>query len=184
MSVGSFLSVSLDALQSENYDVSLALACTAIDATAKKLYGDGLSNNQRNKKFLNENMRLVTHFGFPGITASGLAIKCDNIPELKRDPKGLVSMEEILYHTLRCGLVHECEIDNRIEFVEATFIGDYNNKFRMPANLIFGLVLSVVLSESNVGETLSKNYSIKSNGKNYNLNTLWGERAKILREIS
>ena len=184
MAIGSFLSVSLDALESGNYDVSLALACTAIDATAKKLYGNALKNNERNKKFLKENMRLITHFGFPGITASGLAIKCSSLPELKRNSEGLVSMEEILYKTLRCGLVHECEIDSRLEFVSATSIGDVNNRFRMPASLIFGLILAVILSESNSSEALSKSRSVSFNGQYHDLNMLWGERAQVLSKIS
>ena len=183
MSIGSFLSVSLDALESGNHDVSLALACTAIDATSKKLYGSTLNNNQRNKKFLKENMHLVIYFGFPGIVANALAIKCDNIPNLKRDSEGFVSIEEILYHTLRCGLVHECEIDKRIEFIDRTVVGNFNGQLRMPATLVFGLIFAVILSESNVNETLSKNYWVNLNGKDYDLEELWGRGTKILDEV-
>lgn len=47
------------------HDVALALVCSAIDGTAKKLYPEQRKNNVRYKKFLKDYMRIITTFGFP-----------------------------------------------------------------------------------------------------------------------
>lgn len=173
MGVGAFVSASLDSLRDGRYDVALALACSAVDATAKQTE-TASQNNVRYKSFLQKKMRIVTRFGLPGIIAGGIRIKCTTIPDLKTDHESMVGIEDIIYHIIRCGLIHQCEIDKQIDFTDETFIGDFQGKFRMPANVVYGLLMAVVLDESNKDESLDKTYYIKINDRNYDLNTLWG----------
>jgi hypothetical protein len=72
-------------------------------------------------------MKFITLFGFPGISASGIKIKCINIQDLKTDNNNMVNIENIIYHTIRCGLIHQCDISSQIEFTPYTHIGDYVN---------------------------------------------------------
>lgn len=83
-------------------------------------------------------------YGFPGIDASRIRIKV-NVPNiaLKTDEKGYVDMEQIIYHVLRCGLVHECNIEKTIQFTEKSTIGDWNEKFYIPRDIIWGLIKAV-----------------------------------------
>jgi len=53
-------------------------------------------------------MRLITHYGFPGIDAGGILMKCINVPDLDTDPDGYVSIADIIYHIVRCSVIHEC----------------------------------------------------------------------------
>lgn len=59
---------------------------------------------------------------------------------LKTDKNGDVDMEQIIYHVLRCGLVHECNIDETIQFTDTTIICDWNDKFYIPKDIIWGLI--------------------------------------------
>ncbi|MCW5203685.1 hypothetical protein VU12_12190, partial [Desulfobulbus sp. US4] len=120
MSIGSFVSASLDLKKDGQYDAALALACSAVDATSAKCYPNERLNNKRYKAFLKENMRIVTSFGMPGINAGGIRIKCLNIPEIKTDQNGMATLEAILYHVVRCGLIHQCNIEMQIEFTDRT----------------------------------------------------------------
>ena len=89
--------------------------------------------------------RAISEIGFPGISASGIKIKVNaNIPELKVDRDGFVNMEQIIYHVVRCGLVHSCNINTSVVFIEQTIIGDWNaDKFYLPKDLIWGLIAAV-----------------------------------------
>lgn len=79
--------------------------------------------------------------GFPGIRASNIKIKVNvSNSNLKLDENGYVNMEQIIYHVLRCGLVHQCEIDKTVEFTNITKIGDWNDKFYIPKAIILGLI--------------------------------------------
>ena len=67
-----------------------------------------------------------------------------NISNLKTDVGGHVDMEQIIYHVLRCGLVHNCEIERAIAFTDRTMIDDWNtDEFYMPKSLMWGLIAAI-----------------------------------------
>jgi hypothetical protein len=157
VSIANFVAASIDELRAHRYDVAMSLACSAVDGTTAKTSSQSeMSNNKRFKAFLEENMRLITRHGFPGIEAGGIRIKCINIPDLATDQKGYVSIADIIYHVVRCSVIHECSIDERIEFTEQTYIGDFQAKFKIPRRLIIGLLAAVVQSPKNSDELFEK----------------------------
>ena len=144
MSIKSFVSAAKMLYAEGFYEESLCLTCSAIDACSALTYPDkGVTN--RYKLFLKENFRTISEKGFPGISANGIKIKVNaNIPELKADHDGFVNMEQIIYHVVRCGLVHSCSINTSVVFTEQTIIGNWNaDKFYLPKNLIWGLIAAV-----------------------------------------
>lgn len=173
MSIGTFVSASLDLLNQGRYDVALSLACSAVDATAARVY-PSKNNNARYKSFLKGQMRIVTTFGTPGLSAGGIIIKCTNLPGVKTDSNGMAPLEDILYHIVRCGLIHECELDQRLEFTERTQIGDFDDRFRVPFAIIIGLLAAVVLAKPNAEETAPGSHQMPLGGKRVPLNHLWG----------
>lgn len=182
MSIGTFVSASLDALNEGKYDIALSLACSAVDATAAKVFPNK-NNNSRYKSFLKQNMRVITTFGMPGISAAGISIKCVNVPGIKTDQNQVAPLEDILYHIVRCGLIHECELDQRLEFTERTQLGDFGNRFRIPYAIVIGLLVSVILAKENRSETVSGNHRIFVNGAAISLNDLWGQSDEISKKI-
>jgi hypothetical protein len=176
MSIESFISGSLENLNEGRCDIALALVCSCVDATATLQYPDIKQNNKKYKKFLKENMRTITTYGFPGVSVSGIKIKCSNISEIKADTEGYTDIENILYHIIRCSLIHQCQLDERINLVPYTHIGDFEDKFEIPNALIFGLLLSVVLAECNSRLKLDKEYILTLNKKQLNINQLWGKK--------
>lgn len=144
MSVQSFINAA-KILYAENfYEESLCLVCSAIDAAAAQSYPDK-KVTERYKTFLKDHFRTITSIGFPGISADGIRIKVNTkVDSLKSDADGYVDMEQIIYHVLRCGLVHRCDIDDSIEFTDRTIIGDWNtDKFYIPKSIIWGLIAAV-----------------------------------------
>lgn len=145
MSIKSFLESSEILYNNQKYEEALCLVCIAIDACASKQYSiDNYKNNERYKLFLKENFNIICKYGFPDIQVSKIRIKIMNKNiKLKTDKNGYVSMEEIIYHVLRCGLVHECCIEETIEFTDSTIIGDWTDKFYIPKDIIWGFINSV-----------------------------------------
>ncbi len=175
MSIGTFVSSSLELTSKGKYDVALSLVCSAVDATSAKCFPEGKTNNSRYKSFLMKNMRIVTTYGMPGVSAGGIRIKCINIPDLKTDTDHMVGLEDILYHVIRCGLIYQCDIEDRIEFTERTMLGDFEGKFRIPYAIIFCLIMAVILSKENLSERVPGTKEFNVNGRNVDLNTFWGK---------
>lgn len=143
MSVQSFVNSAKILYDNGKYEEALCLSCIAMDACASKKYSDR-KNAVRYKRFLKEHFSTICKYGFPGIEASGIRIKI-NVPSmaLKTDRDGYVDMEQIIYHVIRCGLVHECNIENTIQFTETTIIGDWNEKFYIPKDIIWGFIKAI-----------------------------------------
>ena len=184
MAIGNFISEGIVFHNHGKMDVSLALICSALDVTAKKVFPNETDNSKRNKKFMKEYMHIITRFGFPGIITSKeeIRIKCVNVPNLKPDNEGYVGIEDIIYHTIRCGLIHECDIEQSIEFTDETLIGDFINKFKVPKQLFWGLTLATILCEKNK-EEVSFDKVIKLGNKDFQIGELWGKEHEIQRMI-
>lgn len=144
MSIKSFTKAAELLYQNSYYDEALCLVCSAIDACAAEKY-PLLSATERYKKFLSHHFRTISKFGFPGIEASAIKIKLNcQVESLRPDKNGYVDITQIIYHTIRCGLVHNCAIDSSIIFVNQTIIGDYKqNRFYLPQSLIRGLIAAI-----------------------------------------
>jgi hypothetical protein len=183
MGLASFVDGALTTHNLGQSDVALALACAAIDATAKRVYPQA-KVGERYRAFLRENLVLVTAFGFPGLQAGGIRIKVG--PNSGLDPKDVdehdyTGIEAILYRTVRCGLVHECDIDTKIRFTKGTQIGDFDETFSLPAALILGLLAAVILHPVNADERSVLDSSIELSGRKYPLNSLWGKGFSWIR---
>lgn len=159
-------------------DVSLSLICSVLDATAKKVI-PSKNNNQRNKEFIRKYMPIITTYGFPGLYAGAIMIKCIDIPNLKTDKDGFVGIEDIIYHTIRCGLIHECEIESLIEFTDETEIGDFIGKFKIPKQLFWGLAMATILCKENKNLKLDSDMQISISGFDFTVNELFGKQDEL-----
>lgn len=144
MSVQSFVNAAKVLYTEGFYEEALCLVCTAIDATAAQSYPDK-KVTERYKLFLKDHFRTISEIGFPGISADSIRIKVNSeVENLRPDSDGYVDMEQIIYHVLRCGLVHGCNIDSAITFTDRTIICDWNSdKFYIPKAIIWGLIAAM-----------------------------------------
>lgn len=144
MSIKSFIEASKELYKAGYYEEALCLVCNAIDACASQVYPDK-GVNERYKQFLKDHFREITEVGFPGISANSIRIKVNaEIDQLRLDSNGYADMEQIIYHVVRCGLVHDCAIDQSVVFIDRTIIGDWDDgRFYLPRAIIFGLIAVV-----------------------------------------
>ncbi len=163
-------------------NAGLSLICSALDASAKNAFPKITKNNEKIKKFIQVYFPIISVFGFPGISAGGIRIKCSNIPDIKTDSRGFVGIEDIIYYTIRCCLIHGCEVDSRIKFTNETLIGDFDKSgFSIPKDIFWGLTMAVVLCENNANQREVILNSIKIGGKTYQLSELWGKEREFLK---
>ena len=143
MSISSFSKAAKHLYEVGYYNEALSLACCAISSLSSQKYPDEF-DNKRYKQFLQDNFELISEKGMPGISCGSIKIKVNrDIKELKKDSNGYVDFTQIIYHVIRCGLIHNCMIDESIVFTEETLIGDYDEHFKIPKNIIFGLIESI-----------------------------------------
>src|SRR5260370_3555392 len=181
MSLASFVSGAMAEYLDGRHEVSLALGCCAIDATAQKLSPDERAVGKRTKTFLDENMGVVTLCGFPGIFAGGMRIRCVDVDGIEPEQDGRVSMSTIIYTTVRCALVHNCSIDDTITFTDDTYIGDFVGTFILPKSLPLGLIMAAVLHPLNAKEYTPTKWILTLGTQEFTLDSLWWKNSEFLQ---
>jgi hypothetical protein len=178
MSIAKRVCEAFDRYLESDYEGALIPTCIAIDATASKIH-PGKKNNEAYKEWLHDNLPLITKAGMGNISIENYKIGFRH-PDIKSDSNGCCTLEQVLYHVVRCGLLHTAALDDTVRFGPPG-----ENKFDgatlvLGASLILGLLAAVVVSPVNTGLNAPVEYGINISGEHKALNDLWGNRQAFL----
>lgn len=148
-------------------------ACTAIDGTARKLYGSIDGNKKNYLKCLRSYYWLLE----PMLGSINLIeTKFSWGKLIKKDKPDLA---EIIYEAFRCNHAHGSEHPIEISFIKCTdsdetvFLFGEGEMF-FPDRLIFALLSIAVLSEVNKTQEIPDNYYISLGSESFIINEWWG----------
>lgn len=184
MSIGKRVTEALQRWMAEDADGALIPASVAIDATAQKLYGKPGRGSY--KQFIRDNMPLITRVAFGGSMAKEIRLRVPpkvlaKSAEIKVDGNGSCGIDEILYHLIRCGLLHEATLPNGLS-VQFKSPGGFNVQddfLEIPGSLIFGSMVAVVCCPANTGEIMQADLCLDLSGYQIPFNKLWGKKDRL-----
>jgi len=179
MSIAKRITEAIDKLVAADYEAALIPASIAVDATASQVYPTK-NNNEAFKDWLHDNLALITHIGMGGVSIVGNFSFEYSHPDIRTDENGLCSLEQILYHVVRCGLLHGAKLPSTLRFGQPGITTWEGDTLVLSGGLISGLIAAVVVSPINVGETAPDSYGITVSGRATSLNTLWGQRQALM----
>lgn len=160
---------------------ALFAICAAAEATAKK-EGYGSGSGQAFKGFLDDNLGFITGF-VSGIQKLNVHVEYDH-PDVKKNSKGLCSLQAIFYHAVRCGLYHKADLPDNLEFRKGGRWEVRDDMLILPSELIIGLIVAVVVSAANSGEVLpdvpNELCSLDFCGIRIPISMLWGRKQEVL----
>ena len=146
MSKQLFIQDALLLYRKNHYVTSLSLICCVIDACAKEKHPD-LKNGERIKRWIDDNITTISKHGLPATFGSGCKFDFGkNIHYTYGGKKHLIGdngvggLEDVLYHLIRCSIVHETVIS---EYIKLTTQGGFSNgidKILLPTEIILGLI--------------------------------------------
>ncbi|GAD88657.1 hypothetical protein VHA01S_008_00530 [Vibrio halioticoli NBRC 102217] len=155
-------------LSSNDYEGALVNLFPAIDQTAKRRRPkDGVG--KRVKSFLEDEEKLIS------IVATGNCfskIVCDGI-----------SVTDALYKFGRTSIVHEGELDPRIQFNLNGAIEIGSNKWNLSIGYITGMCVAVIVSYENHAESIEEQLAITVFGKQFPIESLWGNSRELKNHI-
>lgn len=153
----------MEHLEEDDFEGALVNLFSALDPTAKRRRPkEGVA--KRIKAFLEDEERLMS-----SLTGNCLSnIKCNDL-----------SITDTLYKFGRTSIVHEGELDPRIEFnCNGTFsIG--SKKLILPSSYIVGMSVAVITAPENSNEYIDVPFSIIVFEKSFNVAELWGNAEAI-----
>lgn len=179
MSVATKVQKTIDEMEAGDPIEALYQICSAIDVTARAETGkDGRSGY---KQFIHENLGLITNIAFGGTKVLNLHFGYDHPNDhMKRDANGRVSFQELMYHVVRCGLMHDTKIPDTLRFVDKNDIRMSDGELELPKSLIYGLLVSVIVAPSNGDEQCVKEAQLNFDRFPIPVAKLWGRRQELL----
>lgn len=177
MSIGKRVSDAIDKMEGSDPEGALFAICAALEATAVKEFGQ--KGRSSYKDFISENLGLITDVALGGRRILNLRLAFDH-PEMKKNADGAYPIEEIFYHAVRCGLYHEAGLPSNLQFTSELQIRCNNGALVLPASLVYGLIIAVVVAPVNVSEAAVKPSMFNMGTFPVPISKLWGRRAELL----
>ena len=177
MSIGKRVADAIGKMEAGDAEGALFVICSAIDATATKEYGK--SGRSTYKQFIQENFGLITDVGLGRRILNLHLDYTDPTGQMKKNADGSYAIQEIIYHAVRCGLYHDAKIPSDIRFHEEGFITCKGGILQLPDSLIHGLIIAVIVSPVNHGETTGNDPVTRFGELPIMTNLLWGRRTEV-----
>ena len=175
MSISKRVAEAVEKMAQNNAEGALLPISAAVEATATKHF------NRRGRKsykdFIHDNLGLITKVAF-GSSVMNINLKYDH-PDLETGPDGLCTIQDILYHIVRCGLVHSAELPPTLKFVDENKFQVKNELLVLPSSLVYGLIAAVVVCPENTDQTILDDYGLNVRGFQIKLNDLWGKKQEL-----
>lgn len=175
------ISATIDELDRNHYELALRHICVAIEQSAKKFFGlkKGKRNNYKN--FISNYYWILELMVFQGLDLD--KCKFGNFPiETDGKPIKQPSIADIIYHIIRCGLMHDDGVPENIQFTENNSIYLDKNILLIPKNFIWGLIAIVTFTKCNKNESIDKRFWIQVSVNRFCLNDFFGQE-EIMKNI-
>ena len=184
MSVGRCIERAIDSYKRGDFEDAFIQASIAVASTSEKEYPKERFDNVKYKNFIRENIALITKVVGNVILRKGISLKYSH-PKLKKSQDGTYTIEEILYHIVRCCLIHEGGLPPNLSITDENCFKAEGDKspLVLPATLVFGMVVAVAVSPENAVETISPNYRIHIEGQDRSLSDLLGKKHSLEQEL-
>lgn len=183
VSVGNRVQSMIDHMEKNELELALSDICIAIDITSQKYYNESTSSASCYKRFLKEHMWMIIVTGMNSIIAETIKLpfKHENI---KSDKDGYCTLEQIIYHVMRCGLIHGTGEGNKIIWNRNVPLAiDGNQNLILSPAFIWGLALCVIACPINNYEQVGDLCWISTASFKYLINDLWGKRDSVEKMI-
>ena len=178
MAIGDRVKEAIDKLNQGDPVNALIQVCIAIDGTSKKEFHGKVrkSPSLRYKEFIKKHQAFITKVALGKLEIAGPII----FQIGRSDVADYKNLEEILYKIVRCSLLHEGELPEKVEITKENVLGvTAEGKFLISFNFIIAMIMAVVGSEVNVNQRIPDGYSIGIGNTRIDLNDFWGKRDDI-----
>ena len=176
MTIAQYISAALTAFSEGDDSVAMSNASIAVDATGKKMF-PAANSGERSKKFLDLHTGLITGLAL-GPEIHSLKLRCEdsNIRVKYKTDDGACDFSVILYHAVRCSLLHEAEMPSSVRFQDDQIIDIGEEVLTLPRSLIWGVCMAVVLDPHNADEYCKLTNAIRLAGLGVELpiDCFWG----------
>lgn len=181
ITIGQRVQSMIDHMEKGEIELGLSDICIAIDITSQKYYQEK-SSASCYKRFLKDNMWMILVTGMSTVL-EGVKIPFSH-PDVRSDADGYCTLDQIVYHIMRCGLIHSTGENSKIIWNGRTSLAvDKDGNINISPSFIWGLALTVITCPVNANEHVGDLCWISTASFKYLINDLWGKRSSVEKMI-
>lgn len=171
--VSSLVQETVDFTDRGLFEIAFVYVCAAVAETVKKVFEKENLNELDYKRFLEENHKLISFMGVPNVLPEIENSAClpNSVPSLRTS----YPVADFLFQ-----VVHQTAVSGKLpaSFVFNSNISSETNagKILLPANLIWGLLASVIFHPVNKDEKIPDKYWFSLADFKMFISELWGRR--------
>jgi hypothetical protein len=164
----------IDSFERGEYEFALEDAAVAIDITAQRHFQKEKSSKSDYKSLLDEYFWLIELMALNGIDLQNSFFQNVSIPGVVK-PR----MPDIIYHMVRCGLVHSTGLPKSLVFVPGRVASFAHNFISLPAQTLWGLLSIAVFAKANADEVSDGDYFLSYESQQFSIKSYWGKEDLI-----
>lgn len=172
ITLGDRVQLAIDDAGKGCFELALLQVAIAIDITAKRHYKSTKSSGSNYKRLLRDYSWLIELMAFGGINLD--ESKFGNFP-IEGNPEP--TFQDLVYHIIRCNLVHDDGVPDNFEFVDSDTITFKKDHLVFPKKFIWALLAVVVFCPCNSDEKTADGYWLSIFDNHFIINDFWGQEA-------
>ncbi|MEE8170687.1 MAG: hypothetical protein V3T70_09075, partial [Phycisphaerae bacterium] len=155
VSIATRVAEAIDRLHVGDTEGALIPTSIAVAGTARSVYPNE-GDDRALMAFVEDNLGLITRVALDSETTPGAIRLPYRHLGIEPDDDGLCTLEQILHHVVRCGLVQEEALPANIRFHDDGAIRFDDGVLLLPAALVQGLLAAVIVSPVNAAERIDR----------------------------
>lgn len=181
--LGERVKFALDHYGRGEYLLALEHACNAVDVTSQKYYGASKSQRSLFKDIVKEYHWLLEAMALGGVNLDETIFENFPITEGLKSPILKPTFGDLMYHVVRCSLVHSDRLTSGFSFQEGNHFILGKNHLTLPTLTALGMIAIVIFCPVNAQESIDRNYWIGMFGNQMIVNDFWGKE-DVARHIA
>ncbi|UVC28848.1 hypothetical protein [Pantoea sp. SOD02] len=172
--IGERVKYAIDHMDRGETYAALEHACNALDVTSQRYYGQKKSSRSYFKNIIKEYSWLIEFMSLGGINLDETTF--DNFPIIEgvRQPILKPDFSDLMYHVVRCGLVHSDSLSDGFSFHKEATLLLAENTIIFPESVVWGILSITIFCPINKDQTTAPGYWIGSFENRLVINDFWG----------
>lgn len=181
--IGERVKYAIDHMSRGETYAALEHACNALDVTSQRYYRQKKSSRRNFKNIIREYFWLVEFMSLGGLNLDETTF--DNFPIIEgiREPISKPDFSDLMYHVVRCGLVHSDSLSDGFTFHKNGNIILADKMITFPENIVWAILAISIFCPTNTTENTADGYWIGLFENRLVINDFWGKE-DIARHIS
>ncbi|MEJ1296898.1 MAG: hypothetical protein RPU34_07195 [Candidatus Sedimenticola sp. (ex Thyasira tokunagai)] len=172
--IGERVKYAIDHMGRNEIYAALEHACNAVDVTSQRRFESTKSGRKIFKDLIEEYHWLVEFMSIGGINLDETVFENFPITEAVKKPIEKPKFYDLMYHVVRCGLIHSDSLEKGFSFHKENTILLADREITFPASVVWGLLAIVVFCPENREEETAPGYWIGFHENRLVINDFWG----------